>query len=413
MSIANHPLARRAASERGSILIQVGIAILVISAFAMFVFDYGVAWVSRSQAQNSADAGAIAGATALAYDDFDDRTAAGPAKLAARGFALQHVVWGEQPDVKMDTDVRFYPDAPGAFPAMCANDDCVRVDVYRNQTRNNPLPVFFGWLVGLTQQGVRASAIAQAAAANASDCLKPWAIADKWAENNPVPNSEWETTSTFDPSGENPDVYIPQNGVNSPGTSFTLADVGTEFTLKVGHPGDKQITPGWFQALDLPCDQGGGASCYEDNIRGCTSATYAVDNSNIAKENGAMAGPTKDATADLIALDPNAEWDPVTDKVIKSCVGPPYSCSTPGYKQSPRIVAIPVFDTQEYWDTGGPGNGTIHIRQILGFFVDRLEGKGGNKDVVGYLATTAGLTVSNGGSVAQPAAFMKTVQLVR
>ena len=99
--------------------------------------------------------------------------------------------------------------------------------------------------------------------------------------------------------------------------------------------------------------------------------------------------------------------------MIKSCVGPPYSCSKPGYKQSPRIVAIPVFDTQEYYDTGGPGNGTVHIRQILGFFVDRLDGKGGNKDVIGFLATTAGLSVSNGGSVAQPAAFMKTVQLVR
>jgi hypothetical protein len=82
-------------------------------------------------------------------------------------------------------------------------------------------------------------------------------------------------------------------------------------------------------------------------------------------------------------------------------------------KQSPRIVAIPVFNTQEYWATGGPGQGTVHIEQVLGFFVDRLEGKGGNKDVVGYLASEVGLKVSNRGGVAPQAAFLKVIQLVR
>jgi hypothetical protein len=268
--------------------------------------------------------------------------------------------------------------------------------------------MIFGWLVGLTKQGVRASAIAQAAAANASDCLKPWAVADRWEEHNPP-------AGTFDPTGKTPDVYAPQSGENSPGTSYTLSDVGTELTLKLGHPNPaEQITPGWFQALDLPCDKfGNGAKCYEENIRGCTNTTYAVGNPNMPKENGAMAGPTKDGTEDLIALDPDAVWDKDLKRVVNSCVEPPYSCSQPGYKQSPRIVAIPVFDTKEYYDTGGPGQGTVHVRNIFGFFVDRLEGKGGNKDVVGFLATTAGLSVSNGGTVAQPSSFMKTVQLVR
>src|SRR5687768_9836199 len=223
-----HASERRPSSERGAILIQVGVAILVFSAFAMFVVDYGVLWVSRHQAQNSADAGALAGAIALAFDDFDDRSSTGPAKVAAQNFAQRNTVWGEAPDVKVATDVQFYPDDPTAFPASCSNDDCIRVDVYRNQDagRDNPLPTFFGWLVGVFEQGVRATATAQVAAANASDCLKPWAIADKWAENNPVPNSTWTPTSTFDPTGATPDVYEPQNG-SDPGTSFTLEDVGT------------------------------------------------------------------------------------------------------------------------------------------------------------------------------------------
>src|SRR5687767_14535447 len=166
-------------SERGAILIHVGVALLVLIAFTMFVVDYGILWVSRSQAQNSADAGALAGAVAMAFDN-DDRADDGPAKLAALNFAQANDVFGEDPDVDVATDIYFYPDDPTKFPPECADDTCIRVDVYRNQARGNPLPMWFGQLVGLTEQGVRASAIARAAQANASDCMKPFGIPDKW-----------------------------------------------------------------------------------------------------------------------------------------------------------------------------------------------------------------------------------------
>ena len=55
---------RRSSSERGSILVQVGVAIIVLIAFTAFVADYGLMWVARRQAQNAADAGALAGAGA-------------------------------------------------------------------------------------------------------------------------------------------------------------------------------------------------------------------------------------------------------------------------------------------------------------------------------------------------------------
>ena len=51
--------------------VQVGIAMFVLVAFNVFVLDYGVMWVARSQAQAAADAGALAGAVARGYDDFD------------------------------------------------------------------------------------------------------------------------------------------------------------------------------------------------------------------------------------------------------------------------------------------------------------------------------------------------------
>ena len=47
----------------GAIIIHVAFALMALLAFTSFVIDYGVMWVSRAQAQNVADAGALAGAS--------------------------------------------------------------------------------------------------------------------------------------------------------------------------------------------------------------------------------------------------------------------------------------------------------------------------------------------------------------
>ena len=52
-------------------------------AVSMLAIDVGMLMTARNQAQNSADAGALAGATALVFNDWDDRTATGPAVMNA------------------------------------------------------------------------------------------------------------------------------------------------------------------------------------------------------------------------------------------------------------------------------------------------------------------------------------------
>jgi hypothetical protein len=319
-------------------------------------------------------------------------------------------VWGEAPDVQLATDVRFYVDAPADFPASCSNDDCIRVDVYRNQARGNSLPTFFGNLVGVADQGVRAMAIAQAAGGNASNCLKPWAVLDKWFESN----GAWTTASDFDPVTKPVDTYQAPTE-NNVGSSYTLAkDLGVKIALKLGDPSDSKATfgAGWFAPVDLG---GTGGNVYRDNISGCTGDTYAVG-ATLPVENGNMVGPTDQGVKDLVALDASAKWDGVNKKVINSCIGPPYTCSQPGYSVSPRVVAIPIVNTQDAWDAvhpkgkvQGAGNMSVHVVAILGFFVEGMVGK----DVVGYLATKPDLKVSNGPGVNSGAAFLKTVQLVR
>jgi hypothetical protein len=398
-------------SERGAVLVHVALALIALMSFATFAIDFGVLWTARRQAQNAADGAALAGAIALGLDNSTDFSNSGPAKTSAFQVLMSHPVWGQQPIVNITNDITFPP---------CPDDGtttCVRVDVYRDTAHANALPMIFGQLVGLNSQNVRAMAMAKVAAANGSDCLKPWGLADKWDERNPIPKP-WQYTDTFDPTmpggTSGPDVYTPQNGVNNPGTGFTLQnDYGTMVQLKVGRPNDT-INPGWFQPLDLG---GGGGALYRSNISGCVGVVYKVGD-DLPKENGNMIGPTSQGVGDLAELDPYAVWDPTLNGgkggVRGSCVETNTCVDRNNqpiqYAGSPRVVAIPVFDLGLYLSTGGTtGNGTVRMVNILGFFVDHMAGN----DVMGYLMSKPALLVAGGGSIAPSAAFVKVMTLIR
>lgn len=424
-------MSSRLSSERGAILMHVAVASVVVIAFSMFVVDYGILWVSRNQAQNAADAGALAGAVAMAFDD-DDRTDTGPAKQAALEVARLNGVFGEQPDVQIAMDdIIFFGEDPTKFPAECADDTCIRVDVYRNQLRGNALPIWFGQLVGLDDQGVRATAIARASVANASDCLKPFGIPDKWLDNHDDPqDGMWTPDDFFEttvgdtqngPDDPTPlpdaDVYVPpydygtlQANDNWTGyrASGTPNDIGVRVTLKSGNPQDA-LAPGFFYPVRLPLPAGevsSGGDDYRENISQCNGVPVAIGDT-LLNEPGDMIGPTFQGMADLIALDPDAEWDDATDTVINSCA---QDEANPCAVRSPRIVAIPVFDTQVYHDLrNGSGLTELRIANILGFFMEEQVGN----EVTGVITTIPGLTVDGGPTLPDGAGFLYSIQLVR
>ena len=425
-------------SERGAIIIHVALALLVLLAFCAFSVDAGLLWAARRQAQNSADAGALAGAISLAFDDYFNRDDDGPAKQAAYRVTQQNGVWREAPDVVVATDVTF-PDALPA-PAACVVDEgelspCVRVDVYRNQTRGNPLPTFFGRLVGVTDQGVRATATALAAMANSTDCLKPWAIADKWLERRPDNPGTWSsgwdgetatTPSSFDrydiqgqtvtlKSGD-VDEYTPPTE-DSPGTGFTLAnDYGRKMSLKVGQQSDKTFSSGWFLALDLPEEDGGspGAAGYMRNIKGCDGTTFKIgEELTLNNEPGNKIGPTRQAVStdpdSLVNKDPGAWWDSTMNNGKGGVRGSAYAIS-------PRIVPVPLIDLDDYIRNIPNGKQTAKIVNVLGFFVkgmgDPAQGENQN-EVIGYLMTMPGFKKGNAVPIGEQSSFLKNVILVR
>ena len=374
-------------SERGAVIIHVTIALVGLLAFSTFVVDYGVMWAARRQAQNAADAAALAGAISLAYVNFNDQELA---RQSALSVAAQNNVWGEAPDVTA-ADISF-PACPPGSPGAGTNS-CIRVDVFRNQRAGgNPLPTFFGKLVGIDEQGVRATATAEALFGNSTDCVKPFAIPDKWEElRGDVGPAGWSEDDTFERYVQNGNnagsVFTPTADAYSPGGGFTPQSValgggdhGRYLVLKNGGP-QNAIRPGWFNPVVINPSEGPGGNNYNNNIATCDPTVIGAG-TVLEVEPGNMIGPTKQGMQDLIALDPDAEWDPNLNGpnrggVTGGCMGAG-SCAI-----SPRLVAIPVFDPDAYNLAAAGGRTTINVVKVLGFFVDRMQGN----DVAGWITT--------------------------
>src|SRR5688572_14137000 len=80
--------------ERGMALVFVGLGCLSFLGVSMLAVDVGRLMTARAQAQNSADAGALASAVALAFEDYSNRSANGPAVQSAIATSLANTVMG-------------------------------------------------------------------------------------------------------------------------------------------------------------------------------------------------------------------------------------------------------------------------------------------------------------------------------
>jgi hypothetical protein len=401
------------ASERGAVLIQTAVASLVLVGFGTFVVDYGVLWVGRHQAQNAADAGATAGAIARAYDDFDDPPPAdGVAANAASQVASKNLVWGaSSPTTAAVTSFACPPEV--GDPRRC-----VRVDVYRNgDNGSSPLPMWFAPLLGIAKQGVKATASAQVLIPKATNCLRPWAIPDKWIESSAVLPSTF-TKYQNDGTELSPphDEYAPPT-LRGPGTGFKYAtsnaapeDFGSLVPLTLYTNIANPISPGWLVPLDLT----GG---YAASLAACNGQPIKMGDQ-------ITVSATLPNGADLEKLradDPGAFWNAVSRTIDNSCA--PAVCA----KLSPRLVAIAVFDVDIFqyrqatgnWSACPPGSvgclpcpggafaPCVSVVNIVGFFVTNSAGPNG------YLTSYPGVIPTDPPVLSAQSSFLKATTLVR
>jgi Putative Flp pilus-assembly TadE/G-like len=415
-------------NERGAVLILAAVALFALVAFSAIVVDYGILWTSRGQAQTAADGGALAGAIAIAKG-----TTNAVAHDTASVIASQTPVWA-QFTAAGDVVVTVPLECPAS--AGGGDEGCIRVDVMRGAPdasgamHTNALPVFFASMLGISQQGVRATATAQVTAGNSTKCIKPWGVADKWDDNSGtgLDTSGWDQLDQFDPGV---DTYIPSTSTGT--TGFTLEnDKGLQLALKGDHT---NWMAGWSNEIQFPGAT--GSSDYEAAIVGCPSfipevGYYAgqpcdrMEDEDPARgclrvKTGVSQGPTADGVSTVYDLDQFAVWDEEGNAVVNSAFG----------DESPRIVPIPLFDPEDFVvnqaaSCSGAGC-VIKVVNIMGFFLEGVcedvEARGEledttkcadpKKDIVGRIMGHVGTRRGGAGNVPVGNGFILVTRLVR
>jgi hypothetical protein len=347
-------------SEKGAVFIHVAIGLLVLLGFLAFVADYGMLWVSRNQAQNSADAGALSGVAALAFDtDATDRW--DRARNVAWNAAIRNGVWGDRPGAVVTSP---YSGAP------CADhpNACVRVDTYRNGTNGGAvMPTWFASLFGVNDQGVRAMAVAETAPASGSNCMKPWLIPDRWTEATPP-------AGTFDlPDDSYTRPTVDDEGTVNYGSGWSPLQIGTELTLKAGNP-NQAISPSDFYEIETATD-------YEEAIYGCRITKSIGD--HVSALPGNRVGPTNHGIDTLLTMYPDG-----------------------------ATVVIGMFDPAAFEaQRRQSGNFDLEIVNMLAFKIDHRNGNEVVGTIVGAPSDMA--TVCEVGPCPSSSGLIQILRLVR
>jgi len=366
-------------------VVSVGVGFLAFVTATALAVDVRRFMNARSQAQMAADAGALAGAAALAFNDYDDRSTGGPAVQSAVNTAMSNGMMFSSVSVG-PADVLF-PLGPGGV------SNRVRVNVLRTGARDNPVPTLIGPVLGVPTVDIRTTATAEASLANAMTCVKPFTIPDRWVEHSAPPWTPDSTFDRYDKQGNlvpNADVYIPAGSHGYTGYS-PETDRGTLLMIREGT--GTTVAGSFYRSWAMPGGNGGG--WYRDNLAGC-NATIMHFGDVMTAEPGNMVGPTTQGIDALLARDPDAYWDESTHSV--------HSLLSP----SPRVLPIPLYDPEH--SAAGQKNrrsADLKVANWIGFFLVERQGD----KVVGRIAPILGMVDGDAGPAPQ-GAFPKSIRLV-
>ena len=209
-------------------------------------------------------------------------------------------------------------------------------------------------------------------------CLKPWSVADRWDDTSVPSHLDWVNNGRHD---HEPFADTNGNRVHDPGEPYTdqngnqqydeefyhpfltgyvaWKDSGRPVVLKPGSPSDA-VAAGHFNALDFTGTgkQDESGNRYVTDIAECSHIHHRPGD-QINLHPGFLAGPTRTGMLELIARDPEAYWDPATERVSN--------------EQSPRIGIIALHDPRI---EPGPGRHTIVVAKLAAFFLEGIDAHG-------------------------------------
>jgi hypothetical protein len=268
--------------------------------------------------------------------------------------------------------------------------------------------------------------MARFASANATDCVAPLAIADRWGETTPLPIKLWHSASHDLADLPSFDKYIGVDvlkpGLRDQYAAPTALAAGNGFRNdQPGGPGFPlvlrelpetypAIKRGQFIGVNLDRADTSAPDAVQASIEGCNGIPVGVGTGESVSPVGTpvissvVAGLTT-----LMARDPSASWNPTTRTIQNSCAMDTPPCAA----FSPRLIGIPVFDVSEYDRTRWPGS-TLNLRivNVIGFFVEQVIG-GPAPEIHGYVTWYPGLINADAPSIAYTATFLRTAVLMR
>jgi hypothetical protein len=357
-------------------MITMAVSIVALFSFAIVAIDGAILMTTKTQLQNAADAACLACASGLGIDGTVDERM-DEAMDRAIAFALYNdAVENVLSPVEIyPEDVEFL-DADGnpnpANPVKC------RVTTHRTVAHGDPLRTYFLKIIDLAVPNtadVRADATAELFDICGTNCLKPWAIPDRWADTNG--NGEYDFAEDW--------TDLNQNGVWVPGEPYTDSDgdgqydpdefydplitgylppgdLGYQLPLHSGTP-PGPIASGQYWSVALPPlgnpdqDPLTGGAIYREWIRTC-APYYVSPGDSLLLEPGQMVGPTIQGVLDLISMDPLATWNPATKSIANSAYG-----------LSPRVALVPFYDP--YFPPKS-GRNAVTVTKIGAFFIESV-----------------------------------------
>lgn len=392
-------------NKRGATLALVTVTLVGLLGIGALATDLAMLYDARAQAQRAADAAALAGASA--FRDFARDEASGPANTRAIDLATRNTINGT-----------LIPASDVTVEVIPANDK-VRVTVRRAN-----IGLWLARVLGQNFGVVSARAAAVAAAAGGAWCIKPFAIPDLWDERNTNPgrtgqdknaNRQWDIDEGWQYEPDQGDNYSPGDpsdpGVgtgygsgyrNGYGEGYN--DYGRTLTIKSQSP-STAITSGFFYPIRL--GDATGAQDYRDNIARCSEQRVDLG-VPIPIEAGNMVGPTRQGIDDLVALDPDARWNPTGGSDGRGAVeGSTFS----DWRGSPRVVALPLFDPRQIAGVQSGGNLDLTFNNIGLFFLEGFVGGGTQASVQGrFLFYANGTGGGPGGTTS--GSLVKVLRLV-
>lgn len=378
--------------NRGQVLVLVALAIFALLGLAALGIDVGYMYSVRHELQRSADAGALAGASAFItgdWNDTDNNLLANP--LHPRAIAIIRAREYASKDNVVQTTLNPASEVAVSFPSQ----DRIEVITSRNAD------LFFARIFGpaWVNKFITARAVAEARVigpnANVT-CITPFAIPYPWVDNATA-------NGLYDP-GEH--VYTTcEDGVGM--------CVGTAITLSVGSPSADNTSPSGQQSAGqfflMQGNVGGvtfqGANDLRNFIMdGCFSINMGLP---VDLMPGNNMGPTVQAIEEVIRRADQGGFSQTYPDIDNTWE-----------MTSPRVIRVVIYDPT-YPIYGGGGGGTqgtgasVPVGYTLaGFWIDSVGRQGNNGWVTGrYIPGTAFADSTESGGT-QTGTEIKVIALV-